>query len=192
MDAYLGEIRLFSFPLSRFDSGNVNWLYCDGSLISINAFKPLYDVIGTHFGGDGSKTFALPDLRGRVPIHFGTDSFNMTYAFGAKGGVETVTLTPNQLPTHTHKLRVAATTGNRSSPKGNVLAAVSSDTSGASAQLYGSIIDNNVITLNGAAISAVGIGRGHNNIQPSCVLAYYICAQGGCPIVNISSDNSGE
>src|SRR6188768_401443 len=94
---YVGEIRMFA--------GNFNpagWMFCDGTVLPISENETLFQLIGTTYGGDGQSTFALPDLRGRVPIHMGTGSGLSTYVIGENGAVETVTLTVNQTPSHTH------------------------------------------------------------------------------------------
>jgi microcystin-dependent protein len=99
MDPYVGEIRLFAgnFPPQ-------GWLLCDGSLQSIADNPTLFDLIGTTYGGDGQTTFALPDLRGRAPVHAGPG-----FVLGQVGGAETVTLTSNQVPLHTHPWASATT-----------------------------------------------------------------------------------
>src|SRR5690242_15737524 len=94
---YVGEIRMFA--------GNFNpngWMFCEGQLLPISENETLFQLIGTTYGGDGESTFALPDLRGRVPIHQGTGPDGTTYQMAETGGVETVTLTVGQIPNHSH------------------------------------------------------------------------------------------
>jgi microcystin-dependent protein len=94
---YVGEIRIFA--------GNFNpsgWMFCEGQLLPISQFDTLFQLIGTMYGGDGESTFALPDLRGRIPLHFGTGGDGITYQQAEAAGVETVTLTTQQIPIHTH------------------------------------------------------------------------------------------
>src|SRR6185369_2631070 len=94
---YVGEIRMFA--------GNFNpngWMFCEGQLLPISEFETLFNLIGTMYGGDGQTTFALPDLRGRIPLHFGTGPDGITYQQAEQAGVETVTLTTQQIPIHTH------------------------------------------------------------------------------------------
>ena len=94
---YVGEIRMFA--------GNFNpngWMFCEGQLLPISENETLFQLIGTMYGGDGESTFALPDLRGRIPLHFGTGPDGTTYIQAETGGVEEVTLTTQQIPVHTH------------------------------------------------------------------------------------------
>src|SRR5476649_14542 len=95
---FVGEIRLFAgnFPPN-------GWLFCDGQLLSIAENEVLFDLIGTTYGGDGVNTYAVPDLRGRVPVHQGNNG-QSNYVIGQQGGVENVTLTPGQMPAHSHAM----------------------------------------------------------------------------------------
>src|SRR5215213_7415071 len=95
---YIGEIRMFggNFPPS-------GWAFCDGQLLPISENDALFNLIGTTYGGDGESTFALPDLRGRTPVHTGTGPGLSPYTMGEGGGVESVTLTTQQIPTHNHQ-----------------------------------------------------------------------------------------
>lgn len=94
---YVGEIRMFA--------GNFNpngWMFCEGQLLPISEFETLFQLIGTMYGGDGQSTFQLPDLRGRIPLHFGTGGDGITYTQAEASGSEEVTLTTQQIPIHTH------------------------------------------------------------------------------------------
>ena len=97
MEPFLGEIRMFPW-----DWAPKGWAQCNGALLGIPQYTALYSLIGTYFGGNGTSTFALPDLRGRVPVHRSTT--NGTYSQGAVGGTETVTLTQGTMPAHNHAL----------------------------------------------------------------------------------------
>lgn len=97
-EPYIGEIRLVGFNFAP-----QGWAFCDGALMAISQNDALFNLIGTTYGGDGQNTFGLPDLRGRVPLHMGTGGGN-TYVLSQSAGVETVTLTGNQIPVHTHTL----------------------------------------------------------------------------------------
>ena len=107
---FVGEIRIFGGSFAP--SG---WAFCDGTIMAIAENDTLFNLIGTTYGGDGQQTFALPDLRGRLPVHQGTLTGGQTYILGEKAGVENVTLTTNQIPIHTHPFNGdanAASTGN--------------------------------------------------------------------------------
>src|SRR5215471_18916874 len=91
---YLGEIRMFAGNFAP-----AGWMFCEGQLLPISEYESLFNLIGTTYGGDGQSTFGLPDLRGRVPLHFGNG-----FTLAETGGVETVTLTVSQIPAHTHTM----------------------------------------------------------------------------------------
>src|SRR5579864_7493913 len=95
---YVGEIRIFAGNFAP-----ANWMFCDGQLLPISEFETLFNLIGTTYGGDGQSTFALPDLRGRVPLHQGNG-----FVLGEKNGVEQVTLTVQQIPSHNHIVTAAS------------------------------------------------------------------------------------
>ena len=96
---YVGEIRMFAgnFP-------PVGWMFCDGQLLAISENETLFQLIGTMYGGDGESTFALPNLQSRIPLHFGTGPDGVTYQQAEAAGVESVTLTTQQIPVHTHAM----------------------------------------------------------------------------------------
>ncbi len=98
------------------------WALCEGQLLPIAGNDALFNLIGTTYGGDGQQTFALPDLRGRVPVHMGQGAGLSNYVIGQSGGTETVTLTTNQIPAHNHTPQADSGTGSQTSPSGNVWA----------------------------------------------------------------------
>src|SRR6476469_7700437 len=111
-EPYVGEIRMFA------GSFNPNgWAFCDGALIPISENTTLFQLIGTTYGGDGQNTFALPDLRGRLPLHFGNG-----FTLAETGGAEQITLTVNQIPAHSHALLASTTTAQQTQGTGQVLA----------------------------------------------------------------------
>ncbi|MCF6376701.1 tail fiber protein [Nocardioides KLBMP 9356] len=110
---YIGEIRMFAGNFAP-----AGWMFCEGQLLPISEYETLFNLIGTTYGGDGESTFALPDLRGRVPIHQGNG-----FILAETGGVEEVTVTPQQIPAHSHALVASTAVGSAASPAGNVLAA---------------------------------------------------------------------
>ena len=116
---YVGEIRMFAgnFP-------PVGWMFCDGQLLPISENETLFNLIGTTYGGDGQSTFALPDLQGRIPMHAGT-TLGQTFILAEASGVETVTLTTNQIPSHTHPMFCSSGGGTNSSNPQNGVASVS-------------------------------------------------------------------
>jgi len=173
---YIGEIRMFA--------GNYapnGWAICDGSLISIADNDVLFALIGTTYGGDGQTTFALPDLRGRAPIHQGNG-----YVIGQMGGTETVTLTANQIQSHTHAgslmLGVSNQGGNVDTPVGNVTAV-----NPARGKEF-STVSNGTMALVGfsanAATSAVGGNQPHENMKPFVAVNYIISLYGIFPTQN--------
>src|ERR1700751_5587489 len=103
---YVGEIRMFAGNFAP-----AGWMFCEGQLLQIAQFETLFNLIGTTYGGDGRSTFALPDLRGRLPIHQGSG-----FPLGSNGGVETVTLTVSQIPAHTHPLLASSNQASSTSP----------------------------------------------------------------------------
>lgn len=164
MDPFIGEIR--PFPYNFAPQG---WLYCDGSLVQISDYDVLYTLLGTTYGGDGVSTFGLPDLRGRVPMGAGTGA-GSTGTIGQQGGAESVRLTSQQVPLHSHLL-VASGSGTSNSPANNHpgLAAVLT---------YGSATGS----LAADAISPSGAPNGpHANIQPYLAIAFCISYLGVFP-----------
>lgn len=166
----LGEIRLFPF-----DFAPVGWHLCDGSELQIIQNQALYSLLGITFGGNGTTTFNLPDLRGRVPMHQGAVLF--TAPRGQAGGSEGVTLSAAQMPQHTHAAigSSAVATMAGKTPVGNVWATVSSG--GATPYAPGN--SNNVVSMY-PAVQSVG-GAAHSNMQPSMTLNYCIAMQGYYP-----------
>src|ERR1700744_1265541 len=106
-EPYVGEIRMVGFNFAP-----QNWALCNGQTLSISQNEVLFNLIGTTYGGDGVNTFNLPDLRGRIPVHQGTNP-NGTYILGQLAGTETVTLTGNQLPQHPHPPQAQSAAGNQ-------------------------------------------------------------------------------
>lgn len=172
MDPFIGEIRIF--PLNWAPYG---WALCDGSLLQVNQNMALYSLIGTFYGGTAGTNFNLPDLRGRVAVHFGSPGIQV----GTKGGTETVTLTAAQVPQHTHTVNAVNAAGKNSGAKAHhIAAAVTPETTPAPVPLY-STNASNPVTLNPATVGTTGGGAGHANVQPYLVLGYFIATQGIYP-----------
>lgn len=161
----LGEIRIFAGNFAP-----AGWAFCDGALLPIAENETLFNLIGTTYGGDGQATFALPDLRGRVPMHQG-ESAGQTRTLGERGGVEQVTLTPPELPQHSHALLASTRAGTANRPESNVLAAGK----------YRYVEDVVTTGLSPSAVSPVGGGQPHDNMQPTMAINYIISLYGIYP-----------
>src|SRR5258706_14606766 len=109
---YVGEIRMFAGNFAP-----AGWMFCEGELLPISEYETLFNLIGTTYGGDGQSTFALPDLRGRIPMHMGNG-----FTLAETGGVETVTLTTSQIPSHSHPLLASLDAGDQSNPNNSLAA----------------------------------------------------------------------
>lgn len=162
---FVGELRIFAGSFAP-----AGWQFCEGQTLSIAQNSELFNLIGTTFGGDGQTTFALPDLRGRIPVHEG-----QTITLGEATGVEEVTLTQAQLPSHTHSALGSAANGTSTSPTGNVVATMPEVTTFA----YGT--DLPPTTLNAQSISPVGGSQPHTNLQPYVCINYIISLFGIFP-----------
>jgi microcystin-dependent protein len=145
------------------------WYFCDGSLYPIANDETLFNLIGTTYGGDGQETFAMPDLRGRVPLHFGN-----SFTLGETGGVENVTLTVSQIPAHSHPLLATSANGTSPNPGGNFLAQPA-----ATIQPY--TVEPTTLGMNAGAISSVGGSQPHDNFQPYLCINFIISRFGIFP-----------
>jgi microcystin-dependent protein len=166
---YVGEIRLFAGNFAP-----VNWSFCDGSLVPIAENEVLFDLIGTTYGGDGVNTYALPDLRSRVPVHQGFSPVE-TFIIGQNGGVESVTLTTAQLPVHFHTPQASSAAGNQSSPNGGVWAQSTLDQ-------FSSAVPTTPMAANAVALS--GGSQPHDNMLPFLGLSFIISMFGVFPSQN--------
>ena len=171
-DAYIGEIRIMAFSYAP-----KNWAMCIGQIMPIAQNQALFSILGTTYGGNGTTTFALPDLRGRAPIHWGNGNGLPPVVLGQKGGEENHTLTGGETGAHTHALSAAtAPASNNIGPNNNFLGA-------ASQNQY--VPGNPSAALAGETISAVTpAGQPHNNLQPYQVLNICICINGVFPSRN--------
>lgn len=173
-DYYVGEIRLFAGTYAP-----VDWHDCDGTLLSINTYQVLFSLLGTRYGGDGVTTFGLPDLRGRLPIGYGTSGGAdiSAYTLGQSGGATAVTLTGAQMPLHTHLEMATTNAASSTSPIGNILADPSD-----SFNLYTPANPTNVsVTMAAGVILPNGGGQAHMNIMPSMAMRYIIALNGTYP-----------
>jgi microcystin-dependent protein len=118
---FVGEIRVVGFNFAP-----VGWFLCQGQLLPISEYETLFALIGTTYGGNGQTTFALPDLQGRIPVHWGSNGEG-TYVIGQSSGTETVTLLTNEIPAHVHALNAQSAGGSQPSPSGGVWASSALD-----------------------------------------------------------------
>jgi microcystin-dependent protein len=167
-EPFVGEIRMFAGNFAP--SG---WSLCDGQLLAVSQNDALFSLLGTIYGGDGRTTFGLPDLRGRIPIHTGSGPGLSTRQLGAKGGAENVTLTTNQLPSHTHPVKGTNDIGNSTEPAGRLPA--SSNT----IDLYVSTAPT--VDFNAAAVPGTGGSQSHNNLMPFLCINFIIALVGIYP-----------
>jgi microcystin-dependent protein len=165
-DPFIGEIRMFAGNFAP-----AGWAFCSGQFLPISQNDALFALLGTTYGGDGQSTFALPDLRGRVPVHQGSG-----FTPGQAGGEEQVTLTVNQIAGHGHPLMGTMSLSNDSSPKNNVLA--QSNTFDPYQTTAGSI------AMAPQSISSVGGSQPHTNLQPYLCINFIIALEGIFPSQN--------
>jgi microcystin-dependent protein len=166
---YVGEIRMFAGNFAP-----AGWMFCDGSQLAISENETLFQLIGTTYGGDGQSTFNLPDLRGRVPVHQGTDPATGTaFTLAEASGVESVTLTTQQIPQHSHALMATTATGTQANPGGNLLA----NSQGPQPYIQEDP-DNN---LNPQTLSPAGGSQPHEDLQPFLGINFIISLFGIFP-----------
>lgn len=171
----IGEIKMFA--------GNFapkGWALCNGQILAIAQNTALFSILGTTYGGNGTSTFALPDLRSRVPIHAGQGAGLSNYVLGEMTGLESVTLLINELPAHTHTVNAVASGGNQASPAGGSLAIESTGTS----LDYANSNTTPTSPMNAAMIGPTGSSLPHNNIQPVLCVNYIIALLGVFPSRN--------
>ena len=164
---FLGEIRLFPYNFAP-----RGWAFCNGQILPIAQNTALFSLLGTTYGGNGQTTFALPDLRGRVPTSSGQGPGLSNYTLGQLAGEETVTLLQTQIPAHSHFPPCSSDDPNAGSPKNNFPATV------------GTSIYSTTSNANMGATSSVGGSQPHNNLPPYLVLNYCIALQGIFPSRN--------
>ncbi len=160
---YVGEIRMFAGNFAP-----AGWMFCEGQLLPISEYETLFNLIGTTYGGDGQSTFALPDLRGRLPIHFGNG-----FTLAETGGVETVTLTVAQIPAHSHPFLGTSSLGNATDPTGCVLAESTTLTQFTNAAP--------TVAMAPGTCSSTGGNQPHDNFQPYLCVDFIISLFGIFP-----------
>ena len=160
---YIGEIRMFAgnFPPN-------GWMFCEGQLLPISENDTLFNLIGTMYGGDGQSTFALPDLRGRVPLHMGNG-----FVQAETGGVETVTLTTQQIPAHSHPMVASLNAATSPTPTNQLI--------GKSTSIDAFINAQPTTALSNQAITPTGGSQPHENMQPYLCIDFIISLFGIYP-----------
>jgi len=172
MEPFIGQIMMFG--------GNFairGWAKCDGQLLAISSHSALFSILGTTYGGDGQSTFGLPDLRSRVPIHAGNGPGLANRSLGEKAGVENVTLSASQIPSHAHGVTIntSSSEGDTALPGDHILA--KSGTGGYTTQATDS-------TLGGASSTNTGGSQSHTNVQPYLAVNFLIALEGVYPSRN--------
>lgn len=165
-EPFIGEIRMWAF-----DWPPRHWAKCDGQILAINQNQSLYTLLSNTYGGDGRNTFALPDLRGRVPIHVGDGN-----EIGKMGGMEMAQVHPDALPSHTHVLNALVDDAKKPAPKDTLLATSSSP-------IY-STSTNDLSQMSSNTVTLTGGGQYHDNMQPYQVVNFCIALQGLFPSRN--------
>jgi microcystin-dependent protein len=165
-EPFLSEIRIMSFNFAP-----KGWAFCNGQFLPINQNQALFALLGTTYGGNGQTTFALPDFRGRVPIHFGG-----AHNLGEAAGTRAATISIQQMPTHTHVLGASTAAGNAALPAGNVLADTPS-------QVYAPPTSG-LTALTPQSVTNTGGSQPHENMQPYLTLSFCIALQGIFPSRN--------
>lgn len=170
---YIGQIMLFAGTFAP-----VGWLLCNGQLLSIAEYQALYTIVGTTYGGDGIQTFALPNLQGRIALHAGQGPGLTNRVQGESSGSESVTLTVNQIPAHTHPL-FANSGGANATANGNAILSNRTNADGDLINEYSNGAPNT--TLQPQSMSVTGGTQPHNNMMPTLVLNYCIATEGIYP-----------
>ena len=165
-EPFLSEIRLMSFVFPP-----KGWALCDGQILPINQNQPLFSLLGTTFGGDGRVNFALPDLRGRTPIHVGS-----SHTLGERGGEQAHTLSIAETPTHVHTVNATTNIANAQTTSNNFLADTGTNNNYA--------VPQNLVALNAATVGTTGGSQAHLNMQPFLTLNFSIALQGIFPSPN--------
>ena len=167
---YVGEIRMFSCNFAPY-----GWAFCNGQLLAISQNTALFSLLGTYYGGNGTSTFALPNLQGCFPINQGQGAGLSEYVIGQAGGSATVTLLTSEIPAHAHSI-ACAVTGNSTSPSNAVFGGAPRG----KAPAYGSSTGTKV-NMRTAAVAVTGGSQAHNNMPPFRVLNFCIALQGVYP-----------
>jgi microcystin-dependent protein len=172
-EPFLAEVRMVGFTFAP-----RGWAFCDGQILPINQNQSLYSLLGTTYGGDGRTSFALPDLRGRTPIHVGRSNGGNFHTEGQKSGEETHTLAPAEMPNHTHYMRANSNAGNSISPTNATLSRFDAGFA------YSDYAAADAVPMRAGTIANSGGSQAHENMQPYLTLNFCIALQGLFPSRN--------
>ncbi|RHW77998.1 phage tail protein [Colwellia sp. RSH04] len=172
-DPFVGEIRMFAGTFAP-----RQWAYCDGQELAISQNESLFSLIGTVYGGDGRVSFALPDMRGRLPVHQGTGPGLTNQKIGNRYGTQKVTLNHSEVPSHKHTFNVSTDKASASVPTNNVLAA---QNDGDMPYITSSSVTTTIQSLTNETIAATGESQGHSNMMPSLCVNFIIALFGTYP-----------
>jgi microcystin-dependent protein len=171
MDPFVGQIIAVGFNFAP-----AGWVLCNGQLLPISEYEVLYTLLGTTYGGNGTTTFGIPDLRGRSPISIGTGTGLPAYVLGQSGGTENATLTVNQMPIHPHSASASTADATASVPASNVVLGAPTN---AAVFTYGTVASTTPLAA--ASITATGGSQPHENRQPYNTVNYIMCYLGIYP-----------
>ena len=171
---FLGEIRMFAGTFAP-----RSWAFCNGTLLAISQYSALFSLLGTYYGGDGVSTFALPEMRGRLPMHKGHGPGLSPNQLGQRLGLQSVALNVGEMPAHTHSLSASSDVAAASSPAAAVLASQNDGD-----LVYTAEVAASVENLNSQTIATSGDGTAHNNMMPYLSISFIICLQGIYPSRN--------
>jgi microcystin-dependent protein len=172
-DPFIGEIKMFAGNFAPF-----GWAFCDGQIMQIAQNAALYSILGTTYGGDGRTTFALPNLKGRIPLHFGQGPGLTNHALGEAVGSENISLASNQMPAHSHTATVkGANAGTTNLPANNLFGKI------ARSNIYNTP-DATLVNMAEGSLSLANSGGSlpHSNMQPYLTLSFIIAIYGIYPI----------
>lgn len=178
MDPFLGEIRMVGFNFAP-----VNWALCNGQLLAISSNTALFSLLGTIYGGNGTTTFALPNMQSRVPIHQGQGTGLSPYSIGQIGGSEGITLQVSQIPAHNHLMNINSTNATQTVPTNNILGVTNNNVTDPRNPVPYPTYSNaaGTGTLAATAITMTGGSTPHQNIQPYLVVNFIIALAGVYP-----------
>ncbi len=167
-EPYIGQINIFGFSFAP-----IGWAKCNGQILNINGNTALFSLLSNYYGGNGTTTFALPDFRGRIPVHMGQGSGLSNYIIGETTGDESIILQSSEIPSHTHSIGINSGIGTTPNPSNSYPAQ--------NAEGIGAYADTPNLLLNSSAVGDTGSGNAHNNIQPVLSINFCIATQGLFP-----------